>query len=239
MLNNIYKQFGIYRITNKKDGKSYIGKTGVNFGDRWDSHRSLLRHGKHDNPYLQAAWNKYGEESFEFAVVQLVDDVELLNELEMKYIAEFRNNSSSYNLHDGGDGGYNLGKHLSEETKRKIGEKNRQNSLGRKASEETRRKMSESHKRRYEKWDELDRAAWGAMSSSCASGYHWSKDAKNRFSMRQREHPNSAKLTPDDVREIRRMWAVGSKPSDISKKYGIAQSTVYNIVRRRRWSHID
>ena len=46
---NIYSRIGIYGIKNLINGKIYIGKTGMNFGDRWDSHRSLLNSGKHDN----------------------------------------------------------------------------------------------------------------------------------------------------------------------------------------------
>ena len=42
---NIYKSFGIYRITNIQNGKSYIGKTGMNFGDRWDCHRAQINGG--------------------------------------------------------------------------------------------------------------------------------------------------------------------------------------------------
>ena len=198
-MKDIYKQIGIYRITNVTNGKSYIGKTGMNFGDRWDSHRSLLNSGKHDNPYLQRAWNKYGSENFEFAIIEVVENSDSLNDLEIKYIAEYRERGLSYNLHDGGDGGYNLGKHLSEETKRKIGDKNRQNMLGRKASDETRRRMSDSQKKRYESWTDEDRRAHGVMTSAAASGYRWSEEAKLAFAKNQWEKPNSAKFTADDI----------------------------------------
>ena len=43
---NIYFRIGIYGIRNLINGKIYVGKTGMNFGDRWDSHRSLLNNGK-------------------------------------------------------------------------------------------------------------------------------------------------------------------------------------------------
>ena len=38
---NIYFRIGIYGIRNLVNGKIYVGKTGMNFGDRWDSHRSF------------------------------------------------------------------------------------------------------------------------------------------------------------------------------------------------------
>lgn len=237
-MKDIYKQTGIYRITNKVNGKSYIGKTGMNFGDRWDSHRSLLNAGKHDNPHLQSAWNKYGQDAFEFAVVEEVDDHDDLNEREIFYIAQFRERGLSYNIHDGGDGGVNLGKHLSDETKKKMGEKNRANMTGRTASDETRRKMSESQAKRYETWSADERSEWGKKTSIYASGYRWSDEAKERFSQMQREHPNGARFTADDIRAIRGKRAAGATLADLAGEYHTSQSYISSIVHRRRWAEI-
>lgn len=55
----------IYAITNKVNGKQYIGST-VNYKARWHAHRSTLRRGKHHSFIMQNAWNKYGEQSFDF-----------------------------------------------------------------------------------------------------------------------------------------------------------------------------
>lgn len=237
-MKDIYKQIGIYRITNTTNGKSYIGKTGMNFGDRWDSHRSLLNSGKHDNPHLQQAWKKYGVDNFEFAIVEAVEDPDLLNDLEIKYIADYKKRGLSYNMHDGGDGGYNLGKHLSEETKRKIGEKNRINMLGREVSKETKKKMSESHRKRFDAWTEEDRCAHGKLMSEVASGYKWSAESKVAFSMMQWEHPNGAKLTADDVRLIRERFANGCPGKILAKEFNTTAANISNIVHRRRWAHI-
>lgn len=237
-MKDIYKQIGIYRITNMVNGKSYIGKTGMNFGDRWGSHRSLLNSGKHDNPYLQRAWDKYGHDNFEFAVIEVVEDSSLLNDLEIKYIAEYRLHGLSYNLHDGGDGGYNLGKHLSEETKRKIGEKNRKNMLGRKASDDTRRRMSDSQRKRYESWTEQDRRAHGELMSATASGYKWSEESKTAFSKRQWEKPNSARFTADDIISIRKRFSEGCPSKVLAEEYDTTPAYISSIVHRRRWAHI-
>lgn len=237
-MKEIYKQIGIYRITNIENRKSYIGKTGMNFGDRWDSHRALLRAGRHDNPHLQRAWNHYGEDSFEFAVVEVVDDPEFLNGLEIKYIAEYKNAGLSYNIHDGGDGGYNLGKHLSEETKRKIGEKNSVNMTGRTVTEETKQKMSRAQKKRYENWTDEDRAAHGRLTARYARGYTWSEESKAAFSKKQQSKPNSAKYTPDDIRTIRSRKERGDTLKSIAEDYGTTPSYISTIVHRRRWANI-
>lgn len=39
---------GIYTITNRLDGKRYVGSS-KNFATRWRVHTSLLRRGKHHN----------------------------------------------------------------------------------------------------------------------------------------------------------------------------------------------
>jgi group I intron endonuclease len=62
---------GVYRILNSVNGKSYVGSTSkVGFQIRWTIHKEELRSGRHRNRHLLAAWRKYGEESFEFLIVE-------------------------------------------------------------------------------------------------------------------------------------------------------------------------
>lgn len=77
---------GIYKITFGADW-SYVGQTN-NFSARWANHRSRLRDGRHYNRVMQHAWNKYGEESFAFVVLELA--AENLSELEQKHLDEAR-----------------------------------------------------------------------------------------------------------------------------------------------------
>ncbi len=101
-------QSGIYVISNTKNGKVYIGKAS-NFKDRWNNHKKLLRDKSHYNPYLQNAWNKYGEKAFKFQVLEYCP-VEELNEREIHHIAIYKARGLAYNLTNGGDGiaGYSL-----------------------------------------------------------------------------------------------------------------------------------
>lgn len=60
---------GIYTIENRENGHTYVGSA-VDFAARRRLHLHLLRHDKHHSPYLQRAFNKYGEEAFVFTLIE-------------------------------------------------------------------------------------------------------------------------------------------------------------------------
>jgi AraC-like DNA-binding protein len=70
------KVSGIYCIENITNHKTYIGSS-KNIYQRLLKHFALLRHNKHQNAHLQSAWNKYGESSFRWFILELCDSVEL------------------------------------------------------------------------------------------------------------------------------------------------------------------
>ena len=230
----IYSRIGIYGIKNKVNDNIYIGKTGMNFGDRWDAHKTLLRSNKHFNHYLQHAWNKYGEENFDFIIIEDCN-VDELNDKEKYYIKLYRDQDLSYNFADGGEGGSFLGKHIPEEVKRKIGEKNRIHMTGRKLSDEIKNKMSESQKKRYANWTEEDKQAWGILSSEKARGYKWNDDSRNKMI----DNKNGATHTEDEIREIRRMYEVEKKSCrEIADYLNESYGFIYGIVTYKRWKNI-
>jgi len=51
------------------------------------------------------------------------------------------------------------------------------------------------------------------------------------------KHPN-ARLTEDDVREIRASWEAGVTFSDIARHYGIHRVHARNIVRLKVWARV-
>lgn len=76
-MQNIYtkdfRQTGVYEIKNIINSKKYIGSTTMSFSKRLEHHRCLLRNGTHKNKHLQRAWDKYGEDNFEFNILEVVD----------------------------------------------------------------------------------------------------------------------------------------------------------------------
>lgn len=118
---------GIYKITNKTTGIYYLGSSNNIFGNsgRWSEHTNLLRRKSHDNEYLQRAWDKYGEDSFRFSVVEFVEPVKLLDveQMYLSYLKPIRR-EVCYNLSFSAyGGGGHLDHHHTEETKRRISEK--------------------------------------------------------------------------------------------------------------------
>lgn len=61
---------GIYSITNLVNGRVYIGSAASSFKERWRCHIRDLNGNKHHSGRLQNAWNKYGEDSFKFEIVE-------------------------------------------------------------------------------------------------------------------------------------------------------------------------
>ena len=230
--NKLYHTIGIYGVRNLVDDGIYIGKTSMNFGDRRDCHFALLRYNNHCNKNLQNAWNEYGENNFEFIILQECDNANDLNQLEIEYIRSYREVGLVYNIDDGGDSG-GLGKHLSDETKQKIGEKNRINGLGRKASEETRKKMSvaQSGKKQTEETK--------ALLSKKLTGKVRTDEVKERLRIINEENPPSAKYSADTIREIRRLHEVdGMGYTEIAKIMPIPRGVIYEIATYRRWKHL-
>ncbi|RSD21080.1 GIY-YIG nuclease family protein [Mesobacillus subterraneus] len=115
--------FYIYKITCTINGKVYIGQT-KNIRKRWDEHKYHLRRNIHHSTHMQRAFNKHGEESFLHEVVETCSK-EQADEREKFWIVFYdsTNKLKGFNLESGG----NLLKQLAQETKDKIGRKNKLN----------------------------------------------------------------------------------------------------------------
>jgi group I intron endonuclease len=96
---------GIYKITNLINGKVYIGQSIDILNKRWPYHKYLLNCDKHSNKHLQNAWNKYGEDNFDFSIICQCDP-DNLDDYEICYIKLYKSYLSEfgYNKTYGGDG---------------------------------------------------------------------------------------------------------------------------------------
>lgn len=121
-----------------------------NPNNRWSAHKCDLKKDRCNNQYLQRAWNKYGESSFTFEVIDSAETQKQLDELEIRLIVEYksRNPKYGYNLRSGGA----RGKHT-EEAKRKISEAKKKLYASSKGKE-LKRHLSELAKKQKHSLDE-------------------------------------------------------------------------------------
>lgn len=104
---------GVYSITNTANGKMYVGSA-CRFSARWSVHKGQLRSGKHHSIHLQRAWNKYGEDAFEFAVLEETgrDYAVKIEQVWMDWLKPVYNICPTAGSH--------LGRKCSDETKAKL-----------------------------------------------------------------------------------------------------------------------
>lgn len=105
---------GVYAIRNTVNGHCYIGSS-IDIRGRWDIHRHHLRHGTNPAQHLQRSWNKYGEENFEFIVLQRVAERDMLIVVEQKFMDEYQPIFNSRKIAES-----NYGMRSSDETRAKI-----------------------------------------------------------------------------------------------------------------------
>lgn len=76
---------GVYIFRNTINNKCYIGSTVMTFKRRMDHHLWHLRENKHKNKHFQSAWLKYGEDAFEYDILEICPKEECL-EKEQYYL---------------------------------------------------------------------------------------------------------------------------------------------------------
>jgi group I intron endonuclease len=166
---------GIYKITFGNPDKVYIGSS-IRIEIRWSTHKSELRGGRHSHR-MQNAYNKYGEDAMTFEIVEelphcvsrdyligreqyYIDLYDSFNKgLNMSpnawtYIKEWtEEDRQAKSIAMTGENNHFYGKTHSEETKKLLSERNKNNYLGennpffgKTHSEETRLKISKSIK---------------------------------------------------------------------------------------------
>lgn len=120
------KTYIVYKITNKKNGKPYIGKTEYSLEHRWNRHLSSARNGSKFR--FHSAIRKYGEDCWDLSVIETyqTEDENFINEKETHFIKLFESDTKKgYNATSGGTGGWMIprcSKKVQDEWKKKCSE---------------------------------------------------------------------------------------------------------------------
>lgn len=210
----------VYKLT-APNGHGYIGITGKSVMSRWNWH---IRDAKGGAKFaLHCAMRKYGHETFSVETLCECVDAREAKVCERALIAAhgtFHLSGRDYNLTIGGDG--NHGWKMSDETKKKIGEK----SKGRIPSAESRAKMSAAGKgRKIVRTPEhaakigaklkgrVMSAEWRAKIGAAGVGRKMSEETKQKL----REARKNYKASPESIAKMR-ATKTGVKLSDDRKE---------------------
>lgn len=229
----------IYKITNKINGKSYIGKT-TDLNKRFTQHFS----GRGCTKALNKAIEKYGKDNFTFECLETVIKNTLeelnttLNNRECYFIKEYNTFGVGYNCTLGGDGLSGIS--LSEETKAKIS-----NSLkGRVESIETRQKKSLSRlgKKMSDNSKEKCRKAFRNRSIESENyrkqriretikGKHLSKNVVNKIAIKHKKAVLQFDLEGNLIKEYDSVTSIQvPSPSNISSCCKGKSKTAYGYI---------
>jgi Straboviridae intron-associated endonuclease 1 len=216
VMNTIPSTSGIYKITCTANKRIYIGSA-TNLRERSRQHFRFLRQNKHHNQHLQRAWNKYGEQSFTFEVLEQVLPISLTAR-EQYWLNKLKPfDRKGFNIaHEAGS---TLGYKYAPEVIEKI----RQQNIGRKQSPESIEKRRQ-HKKTPET---LEKYRQNMLGNKHALGHSHKQSPETREKIRQGhlgkknspehiEHMRQANLGKKQSAETiekRRQTHLGSKRS--------------------------
>lgn len=139
---------GIYTITNKLNGKIYVGYA-KNIQKRLNQHKNLLLRSVHQNKHLQGSFNKYGIHNFDFELLEECEE-HFLTSQEHYWVIILNSTDRRFGYNIRTTHPHAINQKIADETKKKIsvaGKKRyliyKPTFLGKKHSEETKQKMRE------------------------------------------------------------------------------------------------
>jgi group I intron endonuclease len=110
----------VYLITNKVNGKRYVGQTTRTLNKRWNSHLTASRRG--GKCAISKAINKYGEEKFSIEILRVCKSRKELSKFETLLIKKLGTLSpQGYNLTTGGESSIPTEETKKKQSKAKLG----------------------------------------------------------------------------------------------------------------------
>lgn len=200
-----------YIIENTLNHTYYVGIT-KSPHERWLRHKSCARNQDKRNTYLYNAINFYGEDSFTFEVIKQFDTRSDCEQFEIDTIQWMEDNYvPNYNLHKGGNIGFNMQEHENyDEWKQKLSDNSVGNAKGTKAHYEWVRKLK------------LARAG-----RKPALGMSHTEENKKLFKKVSNDYWNSQDTYVKDAKEILKL-----SHKEAKQKFGISTTHYYRLKQR-------
>lgn len=195
----------IYKITNKINGKIYIGK---HEGTESDYERYMG-----SGLLIRRAYEKYGVDNFIKETLEICEKKEILEEREKYWIKKYnsQNKEIGYNITEGGAGGDTLSNHPDIKI---IVEKISKAGKGRVFTEEHRKKLSKSSlgntkgksnkgiKKSQDHIEKLRQAAKKQWERQRENGYEISEEHKNKISEAKKASWQKRKQDPEYMKKV-------------------------------------
>lgn len=179
-------QLGIYQLINRINGKFYIGSAS-NLKRREWNHFTKLNNKIHDNPKLQAAYNKYGPEAFVFIIAEYCEKDKLI-EREQYWLDCTKACEIGYNILK--IAGSSIGYKHSEEFKRKRSEAYK----GRKITEEQKIKTSLALKGKKKSESHANNIALAKLGNKYNLGNQHTEEAKKKMSVNRKKNIDNSEM---------------------------------------------
>ena len=228
---------GVYKIQNKIDSKLYIGSS-MDIYYRWSDHIKLLKRNKHHSPHLQYAWNKYGEENFEFSIIKECKQDELIY-WEQKYIDKYESykDINGYNIMSKADLS-EIPQHVREKISNTLtGKYCGEDSATNKYTEETILILIEDLMNVDNTYDFLSEKYSIPSSTIAAVANHriWKHLTQNIKFPKRKSTRTYCKLNDKKVLEIVEYLLNGYSNRDIAKLYDVTPRTISDIRNHKTW----
>lgn len=221
---------GVYAITCYGNGKFYIGSS-VNVSARRNSHFSQLRKRKHQNKHLQNAYNKYGEDSFYFDVVEYCTKEDVLT-VEQKWLNFLEPHCKPWGMNNSPTACNKSGFRHSEETKKELSRlaKLRDNNHLKEHAEAMRGKPSINRGKKLRKWTDAEKEAAGKQRKGRVP---WNKGIPQSIETiaKIKAYVPLSKYTEDQKKNCIDLRHTGKSLNEISITMNIPISTVYRFLR--------
>lgn len=232
---------GVYKILNLVNDKFYIGSS-KNIYERWDSHKKELRHNCHYNGHLQNAWNKYGEDNFQFIILEKCEPEQRLEREDWYikntkcYLSEIGYNvqSSAIPEYIHKDDNCNTGKYY------RSGERAASATLTDEQALQIINMYNNGDDYKYiaDKFEiPVKRVLYILRGDTWK---HLSKYITRPAPGKSGVANGRAKLKEEDVINIIREFNSGAiSKSELARKYKVSSTTITNIIKGKLWSYID
>lgn len=213
---------GIYCITDMQSGRFYVGSA-VSIKKRWREHRNGLKRGQHHSQFMQRTY-RARPDAFAFQVLLYCTPENLLM-YEQRFLdawnPEFNTNPTAGSM---------LGYRHGDETRRKMSESNnRTGNPGYSHTPESKARISRNRSGKGGGYRSPERCA---RISAALKGRVIPQEVRDRISETLTGRSTGrGVLSEDQVREIRKLWAVGLRQSEIASAVGVAPLRVHTVVR--------